>query len=251
MIEFLITTDQNLVPYIPTLVNSICAHHDYATVHFLTTPEVEDIPQMLRIIGFPNLEFTQHKISLDDIMTSKVICNVTSKAMFLRMWAPEILHDVGRVIYLDVDTIVNTNLEVLYKVDAGEKGIAGVVDLFTPSIWQMLSRSFYNGPDVVLPSLDFIAFNSGVLVMDLDMMRKHKSLEFMLDILKKTYMTDQPLINLYTQGEFYQLPREFNVSANHIQRFNDYQEYNIIHWHGKKPWQCERPLQEYYDKYKV
>jgi lipopolysaccharide biosynthesis glycosyltransferase len=252
MVKFLITTDQNLVPYLPTIVNSISAHHDNAHIYFLTTPCVGDIPAMLREIGFPQVEFTQKVVELESIMTKRVICNVTSKAMFLRMWAPEVLPDVDKVIYLDVDTIVNANLETLYTVEeTGPKGIAGVVDLFTPTIWNMLSRSFYNGPDVVLPNIDFVAFNSGVLIMDLDKMRANKSLEFMLNILSRAYMTDQPLMNLYAHGEFTQLPRELNVSANHLHRFNDYTHYTIIHWHGKKPWDEERPLQEYYQKYRI
>jgi lipopolysaccharide biosynthesis glycosyltransferase len=182
----------------------------------------------------------------------KVACHVDSPAMFNRMFTPELLTGVDKVLYLDIDTIVNCDLKELFKTETSDKGIGGVIDLYRPFIKLMLEGNFYSEHAIKLIE-NYPAFNSGVLFMDLDKMRANKATQFMMDILNKQYMTDQPLINMYARGDFTQLDRSYNVAANHLHYFDNYASYNVIHWHGKNPWEYpdECGLMDIYNKYKI
>lgn len=101
-----------------------------------------------RIAGLPEMEF------------------VTS-AMWYRIFLPELLPDVDRVLYLDIDTIALDSLEPLWEIDLAGSYVAAVTNVFyMPSHAERATQLGIEPGDY---------FNSGVVLMNLDLMRTDDS----------------------------------------------------------------------------
>jgi lipopolysaccharide biosynthesis glycosyltransferase len=85
-------------------------------------------------------------------------------AMWYRILLPELLPDVERVLYMDVDTIALDSLSPLWDLDLGDAYVAAVTNVFQPNHLHRPAELGLAGPEVY--------FNSGVLVLNLDAMRR-------------------------------------------------------------------------------
>jgi lipopolysaccharide biosynthesis glycosyltransferase len=91
-----------------------------------------------------------------------VVTQFTS-AMWYRIFLPELLPDVERVLYLDVDTIVADSLEPLWETDLDGVYLAAVTNVFLREHLHRPASLGLAGPHAY--------FNSGVLLMNLAEMR--------------------------------------------------------------------------------
>ena len=161
-------------------------------------------------------------------------------ATFYRLKLPSLLPNVKRVIYLDCDTVINRDLYELFSTDMGENAFAGVLDINNELIAQ--------NPTYV---------NAGVLVTDLDNMRKFNLEEIFLHWTKKHIDTitcgDQEIINEVCKGKITIVDKKWNVqTSDFMNRSSFAREPYIIHYIAKnKPWKkyslCY--FKEYYLKY--
>lgn len=251
--NIIVATDSNLYKHIPTLYNSISVNNKKFNFFILSTDLEEKEKQYIRekTDGDPNVIFQDTN---PDIVIQNIHCKIKSKAMFNRIFSINSLSKViNKGIYLDIDTIVNHNLDDLYNSETGSCGLAGVNDIYSNSLRKQLNVMYTLNKHTL--EKDTKAFNSGVLLMDFNKLAKNNAQEWMLDILYKDYMTDQPLLNWYSNGRYKSLDRKWNVSANHIDKFVSrgqlkMPDHYIFHWHGKKPWERRCPYQHIYDKYK-
>lgn len=144
---------------------------------------------------------------------------------YYRLKLPQLLPDVSRVIYLDCDIVVNSSLAELFNTDMGNSSIAGVHDID--------KKDVANNPTCV---------NAGVLVMDLDNMRKaniqEKFLEWTKGHINEIKKGDQQIINETLRGEIVIVDDTWNVqSSNFTNRSSFILEPNIVHFVArKKPW---------------
>jgi lipopolysaccharide biosynthesis glycosyltransferase len=261
MLKIVLSSDRNLVPFIPTLINSISVNNDCAEVYIIATNWEIDCDLAvnskcpdnikLQIIDFDN--GIREGAFIHDVQST-----LLSRAIYNRLFLPQLLPEVDKVIYLDLDTIVNADLTELYNSDTSDKGIAAVPDAFNYQLRKMFHKAkdyiFRDFKEKLGIEIDYniSAFNSGVVLMDLDKMQINGATERMLDILNKIFIADQPLLNLYCMGDWVHLDRKWNVSANHERIYMQVPEpWNILHWHGKKPYFETRPNQKYYEKYRV
>lgn len=90
-----------------------------------------------------------------------------TSTMWFRIFLPELLADVDRVLYLDVDTIVLDALDELFATDLRDSHLAAVSNVFQLDHLGRLARLGIDDPR------DY--FNSGVLLMNLDLMRRDGS----------------------------------------------------------------------------
>lgn len=93
-----------------------------------------------------------------------------SATTYIRLNLPGILNGIDKLLYLDGDTIIQEDLGELYGVNMDRKGIAGSIDfgVCVDSInWEPVEyiRS-------TLPNYSQHYFNAGVLLMNLDHLRK-------------------------------------------------------------------------------
>lgn len=179
--------------------------------------------------------------------------------IWYRLLLPELLPDVSRVIYLDTDTLVLHSLLPLFQTDLGTDLMAAVASPTTG--WEDHCRSVGVDPDRGY-------FNSGVLLMNLDQMRRENFTAHALQVAKISGDTlvfpDQDLLNLVAQGRWKKLHPKWNAisylwldaqGADHAYSALEYtvaaHSPAIVHFEGPisvKPWyfRCLHPLRGVY-----
>ena len=186
------------------------------------------------IIGVDNVDFNANikcypKPDLSILKYTNQMSHITMTATY-RLFAPYILKDVDKVIYLDCDLVVLDDIAKLWEYEP--KYIAGVQD---PMYRKQANK---NG-------LKHLYINSGVMVMNLKNLRK---LDY-INMIKATQtgeynlsLLDQDIINIAFGDKIEHLPLKWNVySKKYPETTYDMIEArknpSIIHWCGKeKPW---------------
>lgn len=138
-----------------------------------------------------------------------------------KFFIPNILSDIDRVLYLDGDIIVKNDLEELYKLNLGDNYIGAVKDSIGLS-----NKKYLDG--------NYSYINSGVMLMDLDKMRRNDIPNKLLEYRKTGYnkFMDQDAFNYVLKGKILQLPFKYNTQLNVISTAiglnRDYTVENIV-----------------------
>ncbi len=166
-----------------------------------------------------------------------------SEAIFYRLFIPSLYPNLKKAIYLDCDVILNADVAELYNIDIGDNLLGGVTDesvTGTPEFMQYTKN--YLG----IEPLNYI--NSGVLVMNLDMMRKERIEEKFLDILTElnpdTVAPDQDYLNLLCKNRIYYLPSSWNKQPKPENPMPK-EEVRLVHYNMfNKPWKYNGVMYE-------
>ncbi len=179
-------------------------------------------------------------------------------ATYYRLFIPEKL-PFDRVLYLDVDIVVNGSIAELYSTDLGDNFLAGV------------REPVFDRHSELEMSKDAKYFNAGVMVINLDKWRREGLKERVISLVKRKpeamMFSDQCGINSIVNGRWKQVDPKFNLlhpyAADDISgyagMFPDEQLENarkhpvIIHFSGaSKPWHFRRkhPYRHLYWKYR-
>jgi lipopolysaccharide biosynthesis glycosyltransferase len=92
-----------------------------------------------------------------------------TRAMWYRIFLPELLPDAERVLYLDADTIVVDSLGPLWELPLGDNYLGAVTNVFQ-------AHHFHRPAQLGLAGVK-VYFNSGVLLMNLSAMRRDSCTE--------------------------------------------------------------------------
>lgn len=156
------------------------------------------------------------KINLVDMKNSfsenRVDGHLTT-AMYYRLRLPSILHNKNKCLYMDGDIIVNKNLKELYNINVDNYYVAGVKDAGVQRKGQ--DHANFLG----IPTIDHY-INSGVLLMNLDKMRKdniEKKFNDFMPVINnagaRQVHHDQDIINAVCFGKILILPFKFNLQV--------------------------------------
>ncbi|MDR1819936.1 MAG: glycosyltransferase family 8 protein [Methanobrevibacter sp.] len=189
--------------------------------------------------------------------------NSSKMAMFGRIFVGSLIPDnVDRVLYLDCDLIVNSNVSALFDIDLGVNYVGAVLDRITNIVSMNLS-------------LSNVYFNSGVLLINLGKWREDKLEKKILSEIKRQVLNnsrfyDQPILNRVLQGRVKVLPLEYNFfpffkneyffyrvlndgNFYSLEEFEQIQIPCIVHFYsGCKPWYSNSnvPFRDYFIYYK-
>lgn len=165
---------------------------------------------------------------------------------YFRLLLPELLPDVKRILYLDVDMLVLDSLGELYRTDLGNN-ILGVVRDF-PFTNDKNSWSYF-----LLGEFGNRYFNSGMLLMDLVAMRENnivsRFMEFILKTSQHYLLGDQDAFNIFFFYNVKILEDKYNYIAENqkiLQKTN--LEVVVMHYCGysnPKPWLIYNDGSEY------
>lgn len=111
---------------------------------------------------------TLHRIEPGRVAGLSVLDEFTP-AMWYRVLLPELLPDVERALYLDVDTLVLDAIAPLWDIPLGGASVAAVTNV-------LLDKHRHRPGSLGLPP-EQPYFNSGVLLMDLERMRRGHAAE--------------------------------------------------------------------------
>jgi lipopolysaccharide biosynthesis glycosyltransferase len=153
-----------------------------------------------------------------------------------RLTIPQLLPDCRRAIYLDADTIVENDLRELWEETIGEAALWARQDWMFPAMshpfLQERQKWFHMQPDDPY-------FNSGVLVLDLDVWRDNdiatQVLEFLRANSAQCSWADQDALNVVLRGRWKPLGARWNRYPAEVSRI---EAAAVIHYIGAeaKPW---------------
>lgn len=168
-----------------------------------------------------------------------------SWAPYLKLLVPSHLPAWERVIFLDADTVVCTDLLALYRMDLGEK-IAGCVD--ENPISTAFEGAYYRRAG--FPE-DALFFNSGVMLLDLERWRRAGLSEQCAALVRRDgaelLCADQTVLNVVLRGRYRALPSRFNqLVYPSSRRVEPRSADGIYHLVGQpKPWE---PFSEFFNQ---
>lgn len=239
--------------YVEPLVYSLSKHHpnQHLIVHVvyrnLSPSTLGRLYQLDRVL---------HNIQMDFCYLAEGLIDQISVADYylplescFRIMLPELLPNVDRILYLDVDILVCGDVTDLYQSDLGQSSIGAVVE-------KDISVFF---PEHVA-GLGIEAgryFNSGVLVLDLERMRKERFTPALVAFAKalraKLRFVDQDLLNLYFKDTVVLLDNRYNYT-NYLMRYESrsVNELSVLHYNGPvKPWFKDLADEERYMSYLI
>jgi len=136
--------------------------------------------------------------------------HLSSPMIYARLLLPELLPaDLGRVLYLDSDTVVLQSLTELFDLDMGEHCIAAVPD----AAHVAMGQRFGFPPEAY--------FNAGVQLMNLPRWRAESLGRRCLESLQdesawpRFQALDQDALNLQVKGDYLRLPARYNHGQYH------------------------------------
>lgn len=196
----------------------------------------------------------------DNLFNGLKVNNRFPKSIYYRLLLPQLLND-KKVIYLDCDIVVTASLKDLWNTDLTNCACGVIEDQRSDDITIQNRTGLYR---------DY--FNSGVLVMNLEYWREHRTTHKLTDYIDKnshkSIYPDQDALNAvigdevtfleYTynyQQLFFQPKEEILLHKSKWQKLElDGKLPTIIHYtHDIKPWHrlCGHPLRDQFLKYKA
>jgi lipopolysaccharide biosynthesis glycosyltransferase len=148
---------------------------------------------------------------------------------FTRLLLPELLPEVdGRILYLDVDMIVNGSLRPLFDLPLNGHPIAAVQNPGDPDRFARFNRKVGRAPDGA-------NINAGLLVIDLDKWRELDIADRCFEVLSwapNVLFADQDAINAVAGDTVELLDRTWNFYTNDPHNFtrDEFCAVNVIHF---------------------
>ena len=245
MINLLFCGNYKVVDGILLCLMSIIKHTKSPLNVFILTADVQEINPTYKPIEKYDAQFLENVIkktnnnskinliSLDKtfnswINSSKNRLSSYTPFAFLRLFADKIENFPNKIIYLDSDIMVNSNIDELNNIDISNYELAVVKDRY--------GRFFIN------PKY----FNSGMLIMNMVKIKETGLLEKVRNLCfkKRLFFPDQTALNKCCKIKLF-LPRKFNeqgsLKANTIiHHFSKkIKWFPLFHTVNIKPWQIE------------
>ncbi|WP_314742713.1 glycosyltransferase [Streptococcus suis] len=247
-IDIAFSVNNRYAQYLGATILSILTHHpkEEVRVHILYKEIAQSILQDLDNLAqqTPNLELHFHLLEDQQFSAIPIRTEQFPIESFSRFLLPELLADLGRILYLDVDILVHGNLMELFQTDLEEYELGAIVeaDIFKYYQWYLDSLGF--GPNDAY-------FSSGVLLMDLDKMRQNGTtnqlIAMALEKAQDYKFPDQDILNTYYKGQFKQLSPAYNYTDVRKQnRELTADEIVIEHFNGDiKAWHAITKIPDY------
>ena len=197
------------------------------------------IDMLKSILKYPNAKLLLKKVDEKPFKDFKNVYWVTIETWF-RVLVSDLFPNYDKIIYLDCDTLCNSDISVLYNIDISDKLVAAVKDLW--GIKQACKRTGL---------CDNSYFNAGVLLINSKKWRKENVFKKIMDYANKNKecaYADQDVLNCVISEDKKLLPMKFNFMEGWWNNYkNEYEgdevqdyEYakinpSIIHFTAYKP----------------
>lgn len=216
-------SDDKYAPYLATTINSLLFNasdrYNYDLI-VLTEDMTDDKICMLRAIieqkanfslRFFNMKSYYEKYKIAEFKITKK--HLTPSAYF-RIFSPWIFKNYDSIVYLDSDVIVNEDIAELANIPFEDKSVIAIADYYaSDSVFSQLDQRFLQYSKEIL-KIDNLStyFNSGVMSLNLEKIRKKYSVEQFVDIAKvNNYrFNDQNVLNSVLYGDTKLIEPEWN-----------------------------------------
>lgn len=215
IIPIFFATDDNYAPYLVVALQSIVdnssADNQYNIYIMATTLSVYNVAQLNKFnrdnFTVEYIDVTSKLDSMGDILHLR---DYYTNTTYYRLFIPSIASEYDKVLYLDCDIIVRRDIANLYNHDIGDNLVGAIVedvmnnyDVFGTYVEKALgiNRKLY--------------FNAGILVMNLDAMRKENLEQQFVDLIKafKFEVTqDEDYLNVLCKGRITWIEQGWNIA---------------------------------------
>jgi len=185
-------SDEAYLPHGATMVHSAIASRGDTSVriHYLHGPELaadgkRKLAEMVERDG-GEISFLEVPDAWVDPLP---MIGSVGKPIWYTLFLPRLLPDLERVLYLDVDAIVLDSLRPLWEIDFGDCHLAAVTNVFESYYAHRPEALGLSGPE------EF--FNAGMMLLNLDSMRREDCSEALL-----RFAREQPDLIWHDQDAF-------------------------------------------------
>lgn len=247
--DILVTADSNYIDEVSKMLYSLKRYHSDLVIHLVyDNLSSEALDRLKNFIDNYNIGvlktyyFDSSKLNLFVIKTDYI-----TTTCYLRLYAPYIIPDVERLLYLDPDIVCQANLDELYHMDMGDNIIAACPNMLKENVAFLKELVLRQ---LSLP-LDTVYINSGVLLIDMQKYRDFISFDGITAFLKENMNIleyhDQDTINCIFHGKILILDNTYNYQINAVDWWNLKMNQHIIHYsESTKPWK-----DDYYDVFRA
>lgn len=244
-IPIFLASDDNYAPFVATTIVSIVKNTS-AFVDFYVLDGGITESNKQKITSLKN-KFNNFSIEFLDMSKSGLerFPNIKHYSLntFSRYFIPKMKPELDKVLYMDVDIIVNGDISELYKQDLGNYPLGAVLEDFYSENYSYLQKTFpeYKGGSNY--------FNAGVLLFSLNYFRENNLTEHFVEktVEHKNILNcpDQDIFNLIFQNNFKILDYKYNYMPDHehlIKSLDKPQALEainnplVLHFTGVKPW---------------
>lgn len=242
IIPIFFTIDDNYAKYAACAIKSIIENssksYEYH-IHIVNQGLNEENKNKLSALEISNFKIFFDKISeglesITDREENKLRCDYFTLTIYLRLFIADMFKEYDKAIYIDSDVVVPGDISKLYEIDLENNIIGACTDYSIQEIPELVD---YLENSIGVNRFDYI--NSGVLLMNLKMMREKRFTNKFLTLLEKyhfdTVAPDQDYINAMCNGKILYLDRTWDVMPND----NNEEEKcpMLIHYNlFQKPW---------------
>lgn len=204
------TLDHRYLPWCAVAVRSCLDHTGPGlTVHLVHDGDLDGhsgVDRLTEMVAEAGGEVRVHRVGAAEL-DALLAVDRFGRAVWLRFFLPDVLPDVGRVLYLDPDTLVTAALRPLLDTELGDAPLAAVANVYSADQRQRLD-------DLGLADHRGY-FNSGVLLLDLDRLRAEQATSELLRTVRtrssELAMPDQDALNLVFEGRWHRLHPQWNA----------------------------------------
>jgi lipopolysaccharide biosynthesis glycosyltransferase len=164
------------VAHSAAMLHSLLSHHRRGEVriHYMHGPDVSvrDERRLASMVAHEGGEVSFLRIP-DRKLRGLPTKGFTRKATWYRVFLPDLLPDVEKILYLDCDLIVLDSLSPLFETDLAGSWVGAVTNVFQHNHLHRPAELGLAGPEVY--------FNAGVLLMNLEQMRANGCTAALID----------------------------------------------------------------------
>lgn len=196
-----------------------------------------------------NVEFVDLSYYIEKVQDKLYTRDYYTNTTYFRLFLPELYPQYDKVLYLDSDIIVVGDISELYNTDMGTNLVAAAPDDIIQT-----QKVFQDYAELVVGVAKYQHyFNAGVLLMNLDELRKFKFQEKFLYLLGKVKFSvaqDQDYLNRLCKGRTTIVSHDWDVMP-YVNNETKEEDIKLIHYNfAYKPWHFEDIVySEYFWKY--
>ena len=251
VIPIFFAVDDGYIPFLAVTLQSIVEKSKeeyYYVVKILYTNISEENKEKINKykretieIEFVNLNYYIEKVK-DKLYTRDYFSMTT----YFRLFISNLYPQYNKAIYLDSDIVLLTDVAELYMQDIGDNLVGAVAD----DIIQQ-NEVFQEYVEKVVGVASYKTyFNAGMLIMNLDELRKtdfQGKFLYLLETVKYSVVQDQDYLNRICKGRVKLLDKSWNVMPNATKDINE-ADIKLIHYNYQyKPWHYDNiPYAKYF-----
>lgn len=254
IIPIFFAVDDNYTPFLAVALQSLVENssdeYNYAIKILYTNISEENKSKILKYENKNiKIEFVDLNYYIQEVKEKLFTRDYYTKTTYFRLFIANLYPQYTKALYLDSDIVLLGDVAKLYHQELGDNLVAAVPDDIIQN-----EPIFQEYVEKVVGIADYRKyFNAGILVMNLDELRKFKFQEkflYLLETIKFAVVQDQDYLNRICKGRTKVLDSGWNrmpVPNNKTK----VEELNIIHYNlNYKPWHYDNILyEEYFWKY--